>query len=556
MAVITEGDVSAHDLLEGIWQGGAEQRSTRVRKRRERPVIRIWDGDWNLFARVVDAIEGRFQWKMNDTGQGVLSLPVNHRVTKWVMDPWGRTKKNVHITMDKDGARWGGRLDDAHLRKMDDGQRVMDLIFLHDYEELKWLYVWPNPFLPAGVQFPKSFVLAGPAAWTLKTALLVNVLRTNGNLWALPDDPLDLGQWDDTWRPQDWSMMVKPTPFGTDQSPWTVISSRMKTWHSMAETTLADAQLSVECRRYLDGDPEPWPGYRPRNGQLIIDVVDKSGWWSEEGTSFFGTVWNGLVRTVQHLTGNNIDTDTTVIPDPSMPQDYFLPDWLGTNPHAPYVVYRDGAISGVEAADFHWKPAKSVQELSGGHSAPGVNELISAAVQLVGNSLGQFVFVPTAGTIADTLLAPLYEDVFAAWMSIKSIRRAQELGWDHYEEHFAEGGDRGYTLSSLLALRKGFWDTREKFSHQLQVRDGAPWFVGDQGHGHFFLGDRIGGTIIGLPEGRIVVEQVTELEYGFSRDELGWTITSGDPVSQQSSAERIVGNVNDLASTLHDLGVL
>ncbi len=33
-----------------------------------------------------------------------------------------------------------------------------------------------------------------------------------------------------------------------------------KPWVVMAESTLEDAQLMVVCRRWLTGDPQPWPG--------------------------------------------------------------------------------------------------------------------------------------------------------------------------------------------------------------------------------------------------------------------------------------------------------
>lgn len=548
-------DEETHARLEAIWQEGQQVRTKRVEARRRPPEARLWDGDWALIAPVTQELDGAVRWKNNETGEAAITLPADHRLSERLINPLGIARKNIHLTVDKDGARWSGRINRVRLQKNSDGSRFVELIFRHDYEEVKWIYCWPNPFLPAAIQFPRAFVLAGPSAWTLKTTLFVNLLRLEGNLWALPDDPLDWGSWGNAFHPETWNIMVKPGSLLSDPTPWTIISSRMKTWHDMAATTLADAQLSVECRRYLDGDPEPWPGYRPRHGQLIIDVLDKSGWWNDGGTSFFGDIWRGMVRTVQKLAGNSIDTDVTVIDEPVEVPEYQNPNWLGTIPTAPYVIYRDGAISGVEAAAYEWSPPTAVQMLTGGHSAYGVNEGISAGIQAVGNILGTTVFLPTAGTIADTFLRPLYEDTIAAWMSIKSIIRANELGWSHYHEFFAQGADRAYTLSALLALRKGFWDTRQKVSHKLEIRDGAPWFVGDQGQGHFFLGDRIGGTIKELGD-VVLVEQVTELEYSWSRDSRGWSVVCGDPASQQSGAEKIVQNVQAAAAAIHDLGLM
>ncbi|MFP7366281.1 phage tail protein [Corynebacterium callunae] len=550
-------DAETHAMLEAIWEEGQRVRERRMMARRTPPVSRLWDGDWNLISQLTGEIDGSMRWKLNDTGEATITIPAGHKLTPRLINPLGvTTSKNVHLTVDKDGARWSGRLSKARLTKRSDGLREVELIFLHDYEEVKWIYCWPNPFLPAAIQFPRAFTLAGPTAWVLKTALLVNLLRLEGNLWALPDDPLDWYQWDDTFRQQDWNIMVKPGPFIGDPTPWTIISSRMKTWHDLAAKKLADAQLSVECRRWLDGDPDPWEGYTPRHGQLIIDVVDKSGWWGDQGTSFFGSIWEGMVRTVQSLAGNNVDTDITVMSEPAVVPEYQQPNWLGTVPTAPYVVFRDGAISGVEAASFEISPPTAVQMLNGGHSAYGVNEGISAAIQMVGNILGTAVLVPTAGTIADTFLKPIYEDTLFAWTSIKSLVRADELGWSHYHEFFEPGADRAYTLSSLLSLRQAFWETRQKVSHKLEVRDGAPWFVGDQGHGHFFLGDRIGATIKHLPDGLIVVEQVTELEYAWARESRGWSVVCGDQTSQQSNVEKIVANVQAVQSAVHDLGLI
>jgi hypothetical protein len=53
----------------------------------------------------------------------------------------------------------------------------------------------------------------------------------------------------------------------------------------------------VVCRRWLTGDPQPWPGFTPRHGALVIDIVDKSGYYSGTGTS--GTIFDGLTRTIE-----------------------------------------------------------------------------------------------------------------------------------------------------------------------------------------------------------------------------------------------------------------
>ncbi|QGU03095.1 hypothetical protein CKALI_11255 [Corynebacterium kalinowskii] len=551
--------------LDEIWADGDRRRQARIDARRKPPVIRLWDGNWHYVGQAANALEGEFQWKLNDTGAGRLRLPVDDWLAKWVLDYRKRETKNVYITVDKDGARWGGCMQYPELIKTESGERYVDIHFLHDYEKLKHLLVWPNPLTPAAVQFPRTFILLGPARWALKTALMLNLWRMQGSLWALPDDPLHPESWSDTFNPYQWPIQVAPGSIAGDSTPFTILNSRMKYWHDMAAPKLSEYQLSVECRRWLEGDPLPWPGAMVRNGCLIVDIVDKSSFWDPEGTSLFGNIKTGFIRSIQSLAGNNIDTQQTVIENPNHESAYSdLKEWLGTKPRAPYVLYRDGRLTGVESANYKHQPATDVQFVSGGHSAPGVNEAISSIITLIGNYVGMLIGAPTMGVIADTFLKPFYEDTILAWVAVKSSIRASEneygvndraLGWDHYLEYFVEGADRAYTLASLVALRKGYWDTRERVSHQISVRDGAPWFVGDEGQGHFFLGDRIGSTIQGLPDDLIVVEQVSELTYAFARDSRGWKITCGDLASQHSPLETVISHVKEGASALHDLGV-
>lgn len=543
--------------IEQVWQQCDTIRQTRVDKRKTPELIRIWDGDWNYVGTIGGAqLDASFQWRLNDTGTGYIHLRVDNWIAKWVLDYDSRPTKNVHVTMDKDGARWGGRLDQARVIKEEDGTKYVALEFLHDYEEVKHLYVWPNPFLPAAVQFPRSFVLVGPVVWSLKMALFLNIRRTRGQTWAFPDDPFDLRQWAGQYFPETWDVQVAPTAtILSDSSPWTILSSRMKNFHELAAPKLADNQLMITTRRWLTGDPLPWDGAKIRNGCLVVDIVDKSGYWSTEGTATFGDVWKGLVRTTQKVI-DTVDTERTILAEPMEVPEYHALDFLSTVPNAPYVVYRDGRETGVEASEFAWKPATDVQMITGGQSTYGVNEGISAAIMLAGNYLGAVIGLFSAGSIADAFLQPIYADTLLAWQSIKSDERARDLGWSHYYEGFADGADRAYTLNSIVALREAFFKTRERTSHQLHIRDGAPWFIGDNGQGHFFLGDRIGSTIEGLPDGKIVVEQVTEITYATTRDKKGWSATCGDRSIQQSGLENVMSKVRDAMGALHDLGVV
>lgn len=525
-------------------------------------MVQLYDGDWNFQHRVDPfLIEADFQWKLNEAGDGTLVLPVKGAgaataCSAWLLNPWGRlSAKDTHVRVDKDGARWTGKLEDWHLTKTPEGERAIRLEFKHEFKELQRIICWPNPFLPSIIQFPKAWTLFGNAAHSLKTTLYANLMRRYGSWWTLPDDPLDPSKWTSAMDTSGWSIVVKPGSKAQDKTPATIISGRMKYFHEIAEEALADCQLMVETRRWFVGDPEPWAGAKLRNGALVVDIVDKSGWWSDEGTSTIGNLWTGFTRTVQNLLGNNIDTESTIINEPTVVPEYQQSGWIGTMPKAPYVLYRDREITGVESIDFSYSPASTVQVVAGGQSMPGVNEAMSAGVQAAGNALGTFVMVPTAGTIADTFLKPLYSDVFFAFTQHKSSKRAQQAGVSAYFETFATGADTALTLSSLVAVRKSFWDTREMFAHQMTLGDGAPWFIGDQGQGHFWLGDRVGSTIRELPAGKIIVEQVTEIRLSISRGHFGWEATLGDFAATESATDRFIRGVNKLTGAIKDHGV-
>ena len=185
------------------------------------------------------------------------------------------------------------------------GAVSVTLNFLHDYEEVKHVLVWSNPFTPAAVQFPRVFMLAGPSRYMLKLALFLNLARLQGSWWAMPDDPLNFDSWTQGLRLNQWPIMVKPDSLLLDDSEWTIPNSRFKTWHDMAKGTLEDAGLMVECRRWLHGDPLPWFGAQPRNGQLIVDVVNKGGWFGQ--TAVGGTNLGGLARTVLTVADDLVD---------------------------------------------------------------------------------------------------------------------------------------------------------------------------------------------------------------------------------------------------------
>lgn len=369
-------------------------------------------------------------------------------------------------------------------------------------------------------------------------------------------DPSTWGSLDQTT----WTQVVKPdlTP---DNSVGALVHGRFKYMHDVSKKVAADAQLSWECRRWLEGDEPPWPGGVVRHGCLVWDLIDKSGFAT--GTSFGGDMFSGLVQAVTDFFVSQPDQTMSdvrrTLPDPNFPPELYQPGWKGTLPETPGVIFYEGEHSGISSSEFSWKPATDVGVVAGGDSAPGVNELIGVAVQALGDLAAAIPGIPPLGGILNTILYPLYSNVFLAFGKWKDPVRATRLSTQgfHYQEKWSNGADKGYTIAWLLAMRKGLWETRECVRHKLVIQDGASgWTIGQQGYGHFFLGDRIGSSILGLPPGKIFVDRVSELTLSWSRTQTPqWEIVVGekepeDPLIKAWEA------FEELLTLLHELGVM
>ena len=523
----------------------------QARRRSAETRIRLWDGNWKLIAEIEGDYTHDFEFLMNDAGSGTLVLPIDHPAAEMVVDPTGWPTKSLYVTFDREGVRWSGRVDTFKVNVDYRGDRQVEMYLIHDYVKLKELLVWANPFLPAEVQFPKAWMLFGPTRWIVATTLFVNLLRKNNSLWMVPDNPLNVTQWFDLDM-SNWTMAVKPVDLLKDKSLTAVISSRFKTFHDCVEDIVADAQVSIECRRYLEGDPAPIPGGRLRNGCLVFEVVDKSGW--DKGTSFFGSMKDGLVRQIKRIGSDGLTETLETLPRVDVPSEYYDEGFLGSMPEAPWVVLEHDEESGIEATEFEYSPPGPSQFVTGGSSMPGVNEALKAAIIGLGGVLGSYVGQSQIGGVAEALLEPLYSDVFMAFMAHKEHDRIREQGWDYPYESWVDGSDRAYTLSAVTAFRQAKYETREKFSCTVKMNNGAPYWVGPRGSGDFFIGDRVAVHALGMPQDQLFVEQVQSLKYSSDPDSRDWEITVGMP-EFTSGFSYLVKKYEASTSALRELGV-
>lgn len=527
--------------------------------RRETPLIRYLDAEGKLQHVGGTEVRMPLSWVSNDTGPAQVEFPADSHVALWIRDEQGRIArgegKSVILVVDYCGARWNGTLDKFWVEQREDGDTVLIADFLHDYEHLKWLLCWSNPFTNESFQ-PGPWSIAGPVDWVLKVTALANMAREHNPAFTWPDEPLDPEAWD--WLDQrQWHMAVHPGTFLESMDSgivWGVVVSKFSAWHDLAHPMLEDAELSVQMRRYMEGDPDPWPGYKPRHGQLIMNIVDKSGVYV--GTSHGGTIFDGLVRTAVEFADDFIDSTITVLEDAPVPADYFLPGNRYTAKEMPYVVFREGETSPIQTSKFVTSPAKGVQIVCGGHSMPGVNETISATIQAVGDLIGNVVMVGSLGGTLDTLLKPMYEDRILAWQKAYSRQRSVNAGWERLFEYFQQGASNAYTVSSLMVLRAGLWATKSTVSWTAEVIDGTPWLVGDSGLGHFFQDDRVGLVLEADPTGAVHMDRCRRLDLIISEDEPPeWKISIGDERVLQDPFSRAAGRIERLITGLRDQGV-
>jgi hypothetical protein len=527
------------------------------REQRRKPgVVRLWDGDMNLRGTVHLENSGSFQEIENETGIGKLVLPAWHYMAKWLTKNKARAgRKGVIITVDKDGDRWGGFLDDLAQDKDEDGNRTVVAIFKHDYEHLKHIIAYSNPFLPPEIQFPRIWVLFSfDAVWALKTTLHVNIMRLETSLWALPDDPMDVSTWGSLDQ-STWGMVVKPHAVGTNGPIPAIVHSRFKSMHDVSKRVCADGQLTWRCRRWLTGDPPPWPGAVVKHGCIVWDLVNNSGWNTE--TSFGGDLFSGLVRAFVPIV-DGLNGGEEIVPDPTFPAEASVPGYKGTNKRAPGIILRDGDRTGITSSSFRYRPAGPVGVIVGGHSMPGVNELISAGIQAAGDLVAAALFVPPVGGVADALLKPFYTDVFLAFQKLKDHGRAADLGWSHLKEMLGDAGDRAYTLSAFIAVRAKLFATRETTSHTVMVQDGwGNLRMGDNGRGNATIGTRLGTTVKewGDP-GAVYVDRVTEKTLAWDRQtDPFWALNVGYREEEDPVAAAIE-MIQEAASVAQELGMV
>jgi hypothetical protein len=518
---------------------------------------------------VNDLVKHDWPTKKNVSASGYFTVRANHFLAKLIMKIPNNPNecKNLVIRVDRYGGqqRWTGLLHHWTVETKD-GVDYLTASFNDDMQFLQFLLGPPNPLLPIPiVQAPRDFFLFGPGVWCCSTFLLLNIIRVEGNLWTLPDDPFAIGGpsgWLAILDWADWQVHIKATPFLTDASLWTFIGSRMNTADSVIADTLDDGQLCLTYRRIFTAEGETVTGLLDNNvanGALVFEITDRSGFTLPGGTFTNGTVIGGLERTVLTWGAGFIeDTLTTVTDNESLyPDEYWQAGFLGTFASAPTLCVRDSYWNDLQSKVTH-SPATAASVIVGGDN-PAADAIVKLIIEAVGNLVGYFLLFgfDSLGTIVADVVMPFIVGTILAWDQWKNFTRATNLGWVHLWEVFQRGAEaNAWSLAALEVLRGGFKATEAQTSHTMVI-DESTWLIPGL---HCRIGDRVSSTAGALQRSAgidlLFINQVEEMN--LSGDDTGasqFVVKCGQNKAAMSSAERTANLLKRALQTISDIGV-
>lgn len=564
-----------------------ELRAYRIERAYDRPRVMLYDGNWVYRGTVAGELGGSVNIIVNETGTIQLRLPIDLDDPRrtwaafWALNEEGRGTSNIHVRVEMMGARVCGRMKPKNGVSVVRGAKGDEVVidFLDDIEELKYVHTAGNPFLPISlIQQPKAWMLLLQADYAILLTLAANLLRlqlTNISIDTLLQ-LLNPTHWSieglieifrNIW--QQSQIIIKPRAFGDSVAPLTLLVGSIKTSiFDVAAPILEDAELQWDLRRWFTGDPEPWPGAGTgwRNGTLVVGIANKSGF--RESTSIGGNLLTGLTRTIAGVLSNNVEDSYDLFTGGTIDQRYYrLPGILGTLPSHPYVIYRDGDTTGIQTSQFARSPGGPGRITVGGLSMPGVNELISAAIQYGGDVLGDnisaaisygagiTVSVGSLGGALDSFLNPIYRDSILAHISVPLLLRTSKQGWGHYLETTSTNVTQAFTAASIMDLRRRRRETDPNLSFTLTVANASPWLIGDNGFGHWWLGDRVGGTSKYLMP-RVFVRRCRALDIHWGEGN-GVDIQAkfGDTRNEVDALDRLAGLIGKAMSGLQEIGL-
>lgn len=428
------------------------------------------------------------EWIRNQIGTAKITLMQNDPLVPIVMNCWQAV---VPLTIQSGNLRWTGRVeycDYAFKGDENGGPAAYDVTVFctDDWQWFDKIYAWPNPFMPIQVQFPSYALYIGPAITCIKTLLQENLFRLQSGLFEFVDNALsgdgDYNSWFYTLKQGGGNleqmlitpMVVIPTAFATDTSPWISIVARMDKVSALLSHTLKDNGLLLTASLWLPGEPQPVG----LNATLTVPtiVVDVKDFLGVTGPT--STFIDGLIKDVVTLQESSLLGVLSPILNPNnqyAPEGIDIAPVLGVNFVKPWVLFTDLPRSGL--TEYHVLPHAPLAYtvIGGGKSPQWLNSLINTMLEWMIQAIE--IAVGWTG-VPDTLLDGTFDDILLAFQQLENAERRTSLGPYAFPEYYQQTGASAYTLDEWFALIEGLWDTRGYNGIIVHFDDGYPYTIG------------------------------------------------------------------------------
>lgn len=544
-----------------------ERRWAYMNRRTKAPLIRLWDKEMRLIARLENV--DRWDWEELATADGEAHITFSGNANDWIREIVTfqiGADEDIHITIDPDPdkphdwkSRWGGKVMTIVDEDNPGEACVTSLACISNRRHLSTIYLAANPIFPMEVQLPKMFLWGGPTVTTCAFATWINCFRLyslNG-FSPIPRNIFSPKTYLQNLSPLNWPVQVMPTAGLLDQSRWCTIGARWKDANTVLSPVMKDAGVICRAYTWLPGDPAPYTMFgaladvlKPTRACVILSFEDKSGVNGPTGTLLDGAL-NLFAATLDDL------ITETLIPldaDGNGETDPFFRKLLLVAPKPPPFVYRDVGYGNIRKSKRVIHKQQATDIITGGKSPQWVNQAITFAIRYGISQLAQVIMGVEATGVEglDNLYQGQLDDVFIAFQRYVNPLRSARAGSYAFREYFKQGHGSAYTINAFQDLAAGDYEMKAYTSMKFDVGDGQPYVLGED----FWLGDRVSAEIRGV----LYTDQIMAIRAEGDRSSSGRPVISfGDDQREEDPIARgfrTISNVANFASLLAGSGDL
>lgn len=535
-----------------------DRRFAHMSRKMPKPLIRLWDKDMQLIARV----EIPETWDCEEIAHddGTAHIEIVGKANDWLREIIVfKTKPaaDLHITIDPDPDkphdmlnRWNGKVDTIEDDEVRGKATVTKLTCISNRRHLSGIYLAATPLLPEAIQPIKMFVWGGPAVTACATAVQINLARiyTLNAFSPIPRNLFSPKTYLENVSPLNWPVQVMPVNPVFDQSRWCVFGARWKDANTILTPVMKDAGVICHAYQYLPGDPAPYTIFgaelaealRPTRACVILSFENQSGVGGPTGTAADGLLNLAAATADDLITESLIDLDQ----DGDGQTDPFIRKLLGVAPKRPPFVYRDTGYGGVDSRKMVIHKSKALRIITGGKSPQWVNQAITFAIRYGISQLANVILGAQApgSEGLDNLYQGQLDDTVLAFISFMDPRRSAEVGPYAWNEYFETGSGSAFTINSVMTLREGWWKTRPYTSFKFDVSDGNPFEVSSKEL-------RLGSWCAAERRGVLHRDQIMAIKRSGSRTESGRPVISfGDDSREEDPVARGMAAISNVAN--------